>query len=538
MRTIHWAALAGVVAATGAGAAPLVSHRFATVDDTQTKGAAIDYGYGPGVKKPTARPLARSLAVTTALSSVPNGGAQAATMGAFGPTIPWPIIPIHVGLLPDGRLMSFGSNPDGSQTGQFVYDVWNPALGTDTTSHTVLPNTTNTDIFCGGLSVTWTTGEALTTGGDLTVNGVRNYSNNATTIFSPKTNTIRTGPKMQYPRWYNSIVALPDEQMLALGGRTSPTASATTPEVYSPWTGWRTLTGATSAAAFADNTYPRAWTAPGGRVYFIAPSGAQYYFNTAGAGSITQAYGLLPQGWITLPTVMYAPGKLLSVRADTVTDVIDINGATPTFTPTGSIDQNRVWSSATVLADGKVLVNGGSLVDLQLSGAAYTTQIWDPATGRWTTGASAARARLYHGNAILLPDATVLTGGGGAPGPVSNLNAEVYYPPYLFNADGSGTPAARPTLVAAPAVFTWGKPMVLQAGAGNAISRVTIVRMGAATHSTNLDQRFMDLPFTQAGTSLSAILPTDWSVLLPGNWMVFVWQNGVPSLSKTMLVPS
>ncbi len=28
--------------------------------------------------------------------------------------------------------MSYGSNPDGSQTGQFVYDVWNPALGTGT----------------------------------------------------------------------------------------------------------------------------------------------------------------------------------------------------------------------------------------------------------------------------------------------------------------------------------------------------------------------------------------------------------------------
>ena len=42
-------------------------------------------------------------------------------------------------------------------------------------------------------------------------------------------------------------------------------------------------------------------------------------------------------------------------------------------------------------------------------------------------------ARLYHSGALLLPDATVLIAGGGAPGPLVNLNAEIYYPPYLFD---------------------------------------------------------------------------------------------------------
>ena len=67
----------------------------------------------------------------------------------------------------------------------------------------------------------------------------------------------------------------------------------------------------------------------------------------------------------------------------------------------------------------------------QLTGVAYQVEIWDPATGHWTAGASAAVPRLYHSNALLLTDATVLTGGGGAPGPLANLNAEIYYPPYL-----------------------------------------------------------------------------------------------------------
>ena len=49
---------------------------------------------------------------------------------------------------------------------------------------------------------------------------------------------------------------------------------------------------------------------------------------------------------------------------------------------------------------------------------------------------------------ILLPDATVLSLGGGAPGPLTNLNGEIYKPSYLFNADGSL--ATRPVITDAP----------------------------------------------------------------------------------------
>ena len=539
MRQRTWVAVIASAVALPIAAAPAanaVRHaaKFLTVDDTQNRGAAIDYGFGPGVRPNT---LAARLNATRSLS-VPQGGNQASTQGTFGPTIPWPIIPLHEVLLQDGRVMSYGSNPDGSQTGQFYYDVWNPALGTGNGAHSVLPNTTATDIFCSGQSMMWSTGETLITGGDTTINGVRNFSNNSTTIFSPQTNSIRTGNKMQYPRWYDSIVPLPDGEMLVLGGRLNPTTPATTPEDYTWWGGWRTLSGATSADAFADSTYPRGFAGPDGRVFLVASSGKQYYLTTGGNGSITQTFGTIPAGDATLPTVMFAPGKLLSVRWNQVVGVVDFNGPNPTWQQTSGIDQSRIWSSGTVLPNGKVLVIGGSSTYNSLTGAAYNTETWDPATGNWTSGAAAAHPRLYHSNALLLPDATVLTSGGGAPGPVSNLNAEIYYPPYLYKTDGSGNAASRPTLVSAPAATVWGKPMVLTVANGNAINRVTFVRMGSTTHAIDLDQRFLDLPFTRSGNTLTVRMSTNWNVLLPGYWMAFVWQNGVPSIAKTVLVPS
>ena len=44
--------------------------------------------------------------------------------GLFDPLVPWPIIPIHLALLSDGRVMSYGSDQNGAQTGLLSYDLW------------------------------------------------------------------------------------------------------------------------------------------------------------------------------------------------------------------------------------------------------------------------------------------------------------------------------------------------------------------------------------------------------------------------------
>src|SRR4029450_5543605 len=149
-------------------------------------------------------------------------------------------------------------------------------------------------------------------------------------------------------------------------------------------------------------------------VFVLGNDGKTFYLNPAGNGTITQLPQTNPVGYSTLPTVMFAPGKLLSVRARSVI-LVDVNGPQPAVTPTGNLSRIRKWSNATVLADGKVLVTGGSAVANQLTGVAYTADIWNPATGQWTLGASAVKPRLYHSTALLLQDGTVLTGGGGAP---------------------------------------------------------------------------------------------------------------------------
>ena len=504
--------------------------------------APVDFGAGPGVT-PKAE---MKRAVFASSSQIPDGGATANVTGAFGPAVTWPIIPIHTVLLPDGRVMNYGTDQSGQQGAQLIYDIWDPTLGTDISAHTVLPNTTGTDIFCSSQSV-MLSGAVLITGGDLTVNGVRNFARNDTNIFSPTANTLTSNTPMHYARWYGSLVSLPDGHLAVFGGiqnvvTPNPEQPVATPEEYDPATKvWTALTGATSTAAFGNSNYsnwyyPRSYVAPGGNIFVLGVDGTMYSVSTAGVGSITNYAVTMSPGSETLPTIPFAPGKVLTLRANQEVDVVDFSGPVPVVTQTDDIDQVRFWASGTVLADGKVLITGGSEVANVLTGVDYQVQIWDPATGHWTAGASATKPRLYHSNSMLLTDATVLTGGGGAPGPVNNLNAEIYYPPYLY--DSTGAAAVRPVITAAtPLSLKPGGTISLTVGPADIISSLTFIRTGSATHSNNSDQRFITLPFTQTGQDLTAVLPGDPTVLLPGYYMLFAFnQAGVPSIATVLSI--
>ena len=99
--------------------------------------------------------------------------------------------------------------------------------------------------------------------------------------------------------------------------------------------------------------------------------------------------------------------------------------------------------------------------------------------------------RLYHTTALLLPDGRVLVAGSGEPaatGLTDDLTAEIFSPPYLFNADG--TPAATAGDLQRPG---HARPMGRRSPSATAsaaeITKVMLVRLSAVTHATNMNQR-------------------------------------------------
>ncbi|MBQ0931642.1 galactose oxidase-like domain-containing protein [Ideonella alba] len=508
----------------------------------------VDWGPGPGwpkalgVQTPVLRPFA-----------VPIGPPDAHLKGVFGPAFAWSLIPLHSVLLADGRVLSFGTGPDGLQGALMNYAVWDPAQGTGETSMQLLPNSTGTDIFCAGQTLLPGSGDVLLVGGDRTVKGVRNYGNNDVNRFSPLNNSLTKESPMVWQRWYATLLTNTKGEQVALGGLidraynfddgTSTVAShASTPEVYLSGGGWRTLYAATSDLAYGSISsswsYPRAWLAPDGRIAILTPKGEIYALDTEAGGTLerTLASGL-GAGRHILPAVMYQPGKVLSLRVGGVAKLVDLNVTPPVVSATANLSLERQYGNATVLPNGQVFVNGGSSTGNSLAGAAYHSETWDPATGTWTTTASAAKPRLYHSTAMLLPDATVLTNGGGAPGPVNNLNGEIYYPPYLYHPDGSGRPARRPVIASAPQAGTWGQAQQLEMADPRPVARLTLVRFGAVTHAFHSDQRFQELSFAQRGKRLSYQLPASAAVAPPGFYMLFALDAaGVPSMAKVIRI--
>ncbi len=101
------------------------------------------------------------------------------------------------------------------------------------------------------------------------------------------------------------------------------------------------------------------------------------------------------------------------------------NPATGLWSATGNMNVGRIGHTATLLNDGRVLVTGGfsqnSSPDVVTS-----AEIYNPATGQWTTVASMYLARYSH-TATLLGNGKVLIVGGFAPGSYTT-ETEIYDP--------------------------------------------------------------------------------------------------------------
>jgi len=138
--------------------------------------------------------------------------------------------------------------------------------------------------------------------------------------------------------------------------------------------------------------------------------------------------------------------------------------------------------------------------------------------------------RLYHSEAILLPDARVMAYGGGqfnsSTEPTDQLSAEFFAPPYLFK-------GPRPTITSAPTQLVYGQNFTVQTPNAAQIASVSLIRFGAVTHAINMGQCFIPLTFTESGAgSLTVTAPANSNLAPPGNYMLFILDgNGIPSVA-------
>jgi hypothetical protein len=467
--------------------------------------------------------------------------------GRWSPVVDTTVVPVFTAVLPNGKVLIWDSVGDKPAETYPAHDftramVWNPV---DDTQKRV--DLQGTNLFCAGFAHL-PDGNILVAGGNANAQlagTVRTY------VFDWRSETWTRGRDMAGARWYPSVTEMANGEQVIIGG------GPATAEVYQTNGVIRPLPNFTKYSA---RIYPFMISRPDTQLGLFGPTNPGYTITTTGNGAITgtAARDSINRDYGSFST--FDIGRTLVVGGGSITEdgvakrptrtavILDATkGLTPAVTTTASMSAGRRQHNATVLADGSVLVTGGmsstavnGLVDL--NAAVTTAELWNPVTGQWTVLSAADRIRQYHSTAALLPDGRVLTGGGGICAACMSAgylekNVEYFSPPYLFKKDGSGEPADRPVISAAPASVGIGAAFTVTSAQAASIAKVGLVGFGDVTHSVDQGQRYIPLKYTVSGTTLTVTGPPTGGVAPPGHYMLFVTDTaGVPSVARTVQV--
>ena len=471
--------------------------------------------------------------------------------------IPLPLVPASAANLPDGKLLlwaartptSFGTNSGTAATYTSVFD---PA----TRSASPMTETPmGHEMFCPGLSML-ADGSVLVSGGS---------DAQKTSIYDVGLGAWVTGAQLGIPRAYQSSTTMSDGSVFTVGGSWNGGLGGKYGEVWSAATRtWRTLAGVPAnmpdasnvsnpplggpdaAGVYRGDNHMWRFGAAGGWVFHAGPAAAMHWIDTRGSGAILQAGPRADDPYaMTASAVMYDIGKILKLggapnhdsgNAFNTAYVIDINAGAPnppTVRKVSPMAYGRTFVNSVVLPNGEVFVTGGQTQPVPFSDAysVLAAELWSPASESFITLPPMQRPRNYHSVALLLMDGRVLVGGGGLCAcPADHADAEIYTPPYLLATDG--TPAPRPSITGAPAAATWGGQIAV--ATDRPVGSFALLRMASATHSVNTDQRRIPLTFSGTAGSYVLRIPADSGVVLPGNYMLFALEGGVPSVARTL----
>ncbi len=241
-----------------------------------------------------------------------------------------------------------------------------------------------------------------------------------------------------------AAVLLPSGEVLMLSNASS-LGSGNAAEIYDPVSGAVVL-GA--QVLFAHGPSLTATLLNNGLVLIVggdsSPSAAELYDPSSGQFSATGA-PVQPHGLFHTATRLN-DGRVLVVGGLTAAGVVGGNSAaantnagaetydpqTGKFTLAGAMFANRDDQTATLLADGRVLIAGGQIPNFQ-GFTADTAETYDPSTGNFSSTLPMTVARGGH-FAALLANGKVLVGGGDYPGG----SAELFDPAAgTFTATGS-----------------------------------------------------------------------------------------------------
>ncbi|MCX5204563.1 DUF1929 domain-containing protein [Streptomyces sp. NBC_00237] len=470
---------------------------------------------------------------------------------------PSPVRAIHSVLLHTGKVLLIagsGNDRDAFRAGTFKTSVFDPVAGT----YTDVP--TPEDFFCAG-HVQLPDGRVLVVGGNkdyASADGTVGYKGLKTSyVFDPATNTYVRTNDLLAGHWYPSATALGNGDVLALGGLGEDSSGTVVNEHFSfAQNKWLPMGQAKQSWAFWG-LYPAMILLQDGRLFYsgshtfgpgLPGTGASLY--DYDKNTVTDVPGLRKKderdqsASLLLPPaqdqkVLTAGGGNHTVAPDAhrLVDLIDLKAAAPAYRPGPDLPQGyykdgskqkgeegKVYLSTVILPDGKVLETGGALHTYR-EDPVFSASMYDPATNTFGRPLAADPVpRTYHSSSTLLPDGRVLSIGDNPGDGSFDQRVSIYKPPYFFR----GT-RPRITSVASP---SWSYGSSQRITVDTPVVKASLIRPAAVTHSSDPNQRYVDLPMTVDGNTVDLSLTSNPNLAPPGWYMLSVVDaKGVPSVS-------
>lgn len=276
---------------------------------------------------------------------------------------------------------------------------------------------------------------------------------------------------------------------------------------------------------------------------FPPPTGTFDY--STGQASTSTVWGLPRHYGSTVFMARYGALQDVVLRlggedGGTATETSEICLATQTGAPWISLGDvtgdttGRIHGNAVVLPDGSVLAVGGNEVGgpAELILARYT-----PASG-WVEANKLPTPRDYHATALLLPDGAVMIGGGD--GRFLNVTGtshdyDVYHPWYMVgqkrpeNVVLTNVPTAPDgTYLLVP--NQTGVVLQAQMNGIASLDRVVLTAPGSVTHHFDMSARYIELASTSGGPGSRTFQVPAETVAPRGYYLLWAVDNsGVPS---------
>ncbi|GGX28561.1 galactose oxidase early set domain-containing protein [Streptomyces chartreusis] len=470
-----------------------------------------------------------------------------------------PVRSMHSVVLNNGKVLLIAGSGNSEQmfeAGTFTSAVYDPENGT----YKQIP--TPKDMFCAG-HVQLQDGRVLVMSGnkgypsaDGTI-GYQGYKDSY--IFDPVTETYGKTNDMNDGHWYPSATVLGNGDVISFGGLKEDSTGSVTAELWSDAEQkWLELWKVNQTWSYWG-LYPSMILMQDGRLFY---SGSHVFGNNIpgtgsaiydyGANTVTQIPGLQKKDERDQSASVLLPPaqdqKVLTIGggnidsnpdANRLTDVIDLKQPNPSYVagpplPQGTVDlgngkipqtgnQGKMYVSAVLLPDGKVLETGGALHNR--ADPVYESSIYDPATGTFDPVAADPEERGYHSSAFLLPDGRVMATGDNPGNGSWNHDVSVYTPPYLLKGE-------RPKITSViDTEWTYGDTQRITVD--RPIAKAELIRPAAVTHSSDPNQRFVDLPLSVDGANVDLNVTSNPNLAPPGWYMLFaVDAGGVPSVAK------